>query len=103
MDKLEGLWYEQPDKLSKYKRRPEELEEVCYTQFGKIFASGGKFGAAEINHEENEEIDLEESHEGNKFNYIITESDSQGAELLKNIKLLTNAERNSIHALMCGN
>ena len=31
LDNLEGLWYVQPDILSKYKRRPEELEEVRYT------------------------------------------------------------------------
>ena len=26
---VEGLWYEQPDMLSKYKRRPDNLEEMC--------------------------------------------------------------------------
>ena len=39
LDKVDGLWYEQPDILSKYKRRPEELEHMRYTHFGKMFAS----------------------------------------------------------------
>ena len=38
----EGLWYEQPDILSKYKRRDDRLEKICYTQYGKMIRSGGK-------------------------------------------------------------
>ena len=29
IDGVDGLWYEQPDMLSKYKRRPETLERMC--------------------------------------------------------------------------
>ena len=32
LDGLEGLWYEQPDMLSKYKRQPDELEK-CSLSF----------------------------------------------------------------------
>ena len=60
LDKVEGLWYEQPDILSKYKRRPEELEQMRFTHFGKMFASGGKTGPTETIDEEEEGIDLEE-------------------------------------------
>ena len=42
LENMEGLWYEQPDILSKYKRRPDELEEMRYTHYAKIFKSGGK-------------------------------------------------------------
>ena len=32
IDGVEGLWYEQPDILSKYNRRDEKLEKICYNQ-----------------------------------------------------------------------
>ena len=41
LDGVEGLWYEQPDILSKYKRRDERLERICYTQYGKMIRTGG--------------------------------------------------------------
>ena len=54
VSKLFGLWYEQPDILSKYKRRPEEIEQMRYTQFGKMFKSGGKTRQTEITEERDE-------------------------------------------------
>ena len=87
LDKIEGLWYEQPDILSKYKRRPEEIEQMRYTQFGKMFASGGNTRQTEIPEEDDEGVDTEESPEENKFNFIMTESDIQGPELPEMIKL----------------
>ena len=42
LEGLDGLWYEQPDMLSKFKRRHDELENICYTHFGKMIRSGGK-------------------------------------------------------------
>ena len=36
LEGVEGLWYEQPDMLIKYKRRPDNLEEMCSTHFGKM-------------------------------------------------------------------
>ena len=87
LENMEGLRYEQPDILSKYKRRPEELELMRYTHFGKMFASGGKAGTAGTIDEEEEGVALEESLDENKFNYIITESDSRGVELPEMIKL----------------
>ena len=78
---------EQPDILSKYKRRPEELELMRYTHFGKMFASGGKAGIAGTIDEEEEGDAIEECLEESKFNYIITENDSRGVELPEMIKL----------------
>ena len=31
LEGVDGLWYEQPDILSKYKRRDDRLEKICYT------------------------------------------------------------------------
>ena len=42
LEGVDGLWYEQPDILSKYKRRDDRLEKICYTQYGKMIRSGGK-------------------------------------------------------------
>ena len=36
LDGHEGLWYEQPDMWSKYLRRPESIEDICYAQFGRL-------------------------------------------------------------------
>ena len=38
----EGFWYEQQDIRSKYLRRPIEIEEICFDQFGKMYRFGGK-------------------------------------------------------------
>ena len=42
LDGLEGLWYEQPDMLSKYKRRPDSLEKIVSSHYAKIIRTGGK-------------------------------------------------------------
>ena len=78
---------EQPDILSKYKIRPEELEQILYTHFGYFFASGEKFRPAETGTDEDDGIDLDKRAEGNKFNYLITEKDSQRAERPEMIQL----------------
>ena len=58
LDGLEGLWYEQPDMLSKYKRRPDELEDIRSVHFAKMMKSGGK--AKLDKHTEHEGPDEEE-------------------------------------------
>ena len=35
LEGVEGLWYEQPDMMSKYKRRSDELEEMRASHFEK--------------------------------------------------------------------
>ena len=63
----EGLWYQQPDLWSKYLRRPEELEDLCYAQFVQMYDSysGGKKSdnQTEENSVEEEEEELEENDE----------------------------------------
>ena len=38
----EGLWYEQQDMWSKYLRRPSELQNMCFAQFGRMYRTGAK-------------------------------------------------------------
>ena len=97
LEGIEGLWYEQPDILSKYKRRDDQLENICYSQYGKMIRSGGKMsetynvGLDADNYEdesEEEQSDLDDDEDPNKkFHYIITESDEYGEEIPKFTKL----------------
>ena len=41
LDGHDGLWYENQDFWSKYKRRPTELEDMCFAHFAKMFKSCG--------------------------------------------------------------
>ena len=100
LEGLDGLWYEQPDMLSKFKRRPDELENICYTHFGKMIRSGGK-SSSDINSkgvdpEEEEQFNSESDYDDssddeedpeNKFHYIITEKDELEMEIPNFIKL----------------
>jgi hypothetical protein len=38
LEGIEGLWYEQPDIMTKYKRRPGELDDMCLTHFSNLEA-----------------------------------------------------------------
>ena len=91
LENMEGLWYEQPDILSKYKRRPDELEEMPYTHYAKIFKSGGKRRPKDDDDEDEEEIADEEeetdSSPVNKFHFLMTENDGNGPELPEIIQL----------------
>ena len=80
---VEGLWYEQPDMLSKYKRRPDAIEKISYTHFGKMIKSCGgsncnddpnEKGHDEEEHDETDSEDNESDQEDPeiKFHYIIT-------------------------------
>ena len=101
LEGVEGLWYEQPDILSKYKRRDDRLEQICYTHYGKMIRSGGKssevknedpdYESHEDNSGDEEEIEKDDDSEDPnlKFHYIITENDSLGPEIPKFTKLKT--------------
>ena len=39
LDGHDGLWYELQDFWSKYLRRPEEIEAICFAQFAKMYKS----------------------------------------------------------------
>ena len=56
LEGVEGYWYEQPDILSKYKRRDDRLEKICYCHYGRMIRSGGKMAHIENDHQK--EIDL---------------------------------------------
>ena len=66
LEGIDGLWYEQPDILSKYKRRPVEIEEICHTHFSKMFKSGGR-GQDNEDNEEMETEEIPESHEDSEM------------------------------------
>ena len=38
----DGLWYEQPDMLQKYLRRPIKLESISASQFAKVYTTSSK-------------------------------------------------------------
>ena len=97
---VEGLWYEQPDILSKYKRRDEVLEKMSFSHYGKMIRSGGKMGETENKHNggldeetygddsESDEFDDEDEDPNAKFHYIITEHDGLGEEIPQYTKLM---------------
>ena len=98
LEGVKGLWYEQPDMLSKYKRRPDKLEEICSSHFAKIIKSGGKNNTTdnkeesvpdeEIYDPESEDDDSTDDEDPNeKFHNIITEADDPGEEIPKYFKL----------------
>ena len=99
LEGVEGLWYEQPDILSKYKRRDERLENMVFSHYGKMIRSGGKIqkdddGPDEEYYESAEESDdeefdnLDEDEDPNtKFHHIITEYDGHGDEIPQYTKL----------------
>ena len=88
---MEGLWYEQPDILSKYKRRDDKLEKIVYSQYGKMIRSGGKCGEDESGSIDTENLKNDSSEDENyheegddpdkKFHYIITEDHGLGTEI----------------------
>ena len=98
LEGVKGLWYEQPDMLSKYKRRPDELEELCSSHYAKMIKSGGKTNNTDNKDEEGPEgeiydSDSEEDDSSDdedpyeKFHFIITEADEPGKEIPKYFKL----------------
>ena len=80
----DGLFYETQDIWSKYIRRPEELNDLCFAQFAKMYRTNKK----DDNDEETEENieDIEESIKEkkmeyfDKFNYIMTYENLGSAE-----------------------
>ena len=99
LEGVEGLWYEQPDMLSKYKRRPNSLEQICSTHFAKMARSGGKvkfvrdvngIGPDEEEFEsdsDNESEKYENEDLYTKFNFIMTDNDEQTIEIPRIFKL----------------
>ena len=78
LEGVDGLWYKQPDILSKFKRRPDELEKICYTHFGKMIKRVGKlntFSSSKEDESNYSESDAEYStdeQEDPKKNFILS-------------------------------
>ena len=104
----EGLWYRQPDVWSKYLRRPDELEDMCYAQFVMMYdacSSGSKSESEnddnadepkeqhfEEEEEEEQQQELEQEFEEEEFyeyDFIMTFRDNgnKGRRLPKLIEL----------------
>ena len=103
----EGLWYQQPDLWSKYLRRPDSLESLCYSQFVKMYSSYSSSNKSDGDNidddqgedeEEEEELtetieqemeDILEDHDYYEFNYIMTYKDNgrKGQKLPRLIEL----------------
>ena len=89
---MDGLWYEQQDMLSKYLRRPADLERMCLAQFAKMYTSCSKKNSKddELSEEEEEVKNDQECSNGTaksdstedqtnddeKFHYIMTDDDN---------------------------
>ena len=83
LENHDGLWFEQPDIVNKYFRRPEGVKDMCLAQFAKMYQGyspkGGK--TADDNDDDQdeyiEEVDEEEGEEeeedpNEKFHFIMT-------------------------------
>ena len=91
----DGLFYETQDIWSKYLRRPEEIKDICFAQFAKMYQSNKR--DEDDNDEENEENmqDIDDSIKEKKmeyfekFNFIMTfeNLELKGKELPKKIEL----------------
>ena len=94
----EGFWIEQQDMLSKYLRRPDELELISASQFSKCYTKLTSKIKEDIEEDEEEdELDPEDiniENDGNYINYVITES-GNGSKLPKFIKLQNPRPRES--------
>ena len=75
LDGHNGLWYEQQDIWSKYLRRPNVLEDICFAQFAKMYRGSYKKSYDEDDQIEDDDIDIvdkEECSENTKFDFIMT-------------------------------
>ena len=112
LDGHEGLWYQIPDFWSKYLRRPEILEDICFAQFARMYRGkpNGKedeesnIGQEDLPDHDEVESDDEEigEEEGERqFNYVMTYLDNgkQGVALPEVI-LLKNPVPGELHIMV---
>ena len=77
----EGYWIEQSDMLSKYMRRPSELESMSSSQFAKMYTTAGiklrteENEADEVSEEETLEINVDKENQKNTLDFIATGND----------------------------
>ena len=93
----EGLFVEQQDMWSKYLRRPDYLEDICFAQFAKMYRSYSSTNKDEESKEENdediqtEECD-EETSDDDRFNFIMTYKDETKRRPLRKVIELKNPQ-----------
>ena len=93
LENHEGMWIEKPDMWSKYIRRPDSIEEMCFAQFAKMYKGCASKDNNDDPEEDEDSADEDEvvqieSYE-KKFHYIMTHKDSacKGKKLPEMIKL----------------
>ena len=91
----EGLFFEVKDIYSKYLRRPDNLENICFAQFAKMFRSKsqieteGDFDKIDEEENETETIDDFQAENEEKFNFVMSFDVNKSGiqELPKKIRL----------------
>ena len=106
----EGLWYVQPDFWSKYLRRPDSLEDMCFAQFARMYRGKPNGKQDEDNPADNdidvavEEIDDEDrklDDEDSKFHFVMTHLDNGGQGLpLPEVIQLKNPVPGELHVMV---
>jgi len=106
----EGLWYVQPDFWSKYLRRPDSLEDMCFAQFARMYRGQANGKKDEDNPADNdidvavEEIDDEDrklDDEDSKFHFVMTHLDNGGRGLpLPEVIQLKNPVPGELHVMV---
>ena len=73
LDGHDGFFYEVQDIYSKYLRRPDELKNICFAQFAKMFRSKSSIEDEDANQDDeySDEVPVE-NYTFMKFNYIMT-------------------------------
>ena len=85
----DGLWFQIQDMVSKFLRRPVNIESICPVQFAKMFTTSGvnnqrksKFQDEEDEQDEQDEQNTDDIQkidysDKQKFHYIMTESNEK--------------------------
>ena len=92
----DGLYYEQPDMLSKYLRRSEKIESICPVQYAKMFTSDSRIEKKREEVSENvdeNELDSDDDDDDDddpesKFHYIMTSNPRAPKQRLPDVDTL---------------
>ena len=91
LENHDGMWIEKPDLWSKYLRRPDSIEEICFAQFAKMYkgCASQKDDYDEDDEDFEEVEDNQDEDNEKKFHYVMTYKDSscRGEKLPEMIKL----------------
>ena len=96
LDNHEGLWIEKPDLWSKYLRRPDSIEDMCFAQFAKMYKGyTSKKDESEFDaNTDDEDVDEEDSNKDTnekKFHFVMTfRNNGSRGEKLPELLMLEN-------------